>query len=435
MSSTTRDTTGNTVRDAQLGAADSERRAALRRMKLLATALLVLSAIIFAIAFALEDRYAWLGYVRAAAEGAMVGALADWFAVTALFRHPLGLRIPHTAIIPNRKDEIGVSLGEFVEQNFLSDEVVRSKLATFSVADRLGEWLADPANAERASAEGAVMAQGLLRFLSDGDVESLIERLAREYLFDREWAPTLGRVGGELVAADQQRAIVDALVEAAETWLTEHPDALGQVVSTRLPRWVPGFARDLADDRAHREVIGLLHAVRDDPEHPLRVAIDGYLVDLTDRLQNDPAMADRVEQIKTEFLESPRLRSFAGRLWEAVKATLAESLADPSSELRSAAASALVDVGVRLSADRTLSAKIDAWIADAAGYAVQKYRHDLASVISDTVTRWDARETTEKIELQVGRDLQFIRINGTVVGALAGLAIFAIATAVRALLA
>ncbi|WP_291056762.1 DUF445 domain-containing protein [Herbiconiux sp.] len=424
-----------TTRDTLLTEADLERRAALRRMKMLATSLLVLSAIVFAVAFALQDRYPWLGYVRAAAEGAMVGALADWFAVTALFRHPLGLRIPHTAIIPNRKDEIGVSLGEFVEQNFLSDEVVRSKLATFSVADRLGEWLSDPANAERASAEGAVVAQGVLRFFSDSDVESLIERLAREYLFDREWAPTLGRVGSELVAADQQRAIVDALVDAAESWLIEHPDALGQVVSTRMPRWVPGFVGGLADERAHREVVGLLHAVRDDPEHPLRVAIDGYLTDLTDRLQNDPAMADRVEEIKAEFLASPRLRSFAGQLWEAVKTTLAESLADPSSELRTAAASALVDVGVRLSNDPALSAKIDAWIADAAGYAVQKYRHDLASVISDTVQRWDARETTQKIELQVGRDLQFIRINGTVVGAIAGVGIYAIATGVHALLA
>lgn len=419
----------------QLGPADLERRSALRRMKVLATSLLVVSAVVFAIAFALEDRYPWLGYVRAAAEGAMVGALADWFAVTALFRHPLGLRIPHTAIIPNRKDEIGVSLGEFVEENFLSDEVVRSKLATFSVADRLGAWLADPKNAERASAEGAVMAQGLLRFLSDRDVESLIERLAREHLFEKEWAPALGRMGSELVAADQQRAVVDALVEAAETWLAEHPDALDAVVSTRIPRWVPGFARDFADDRAHRELTKLLQAVKEDPEHPLRLAIDGYLDDLTDRLQHDPAMSARVEQIKAEFLESPRLRSFAGQLWEAAKTTLAEALADPASELRSAATSALVDVGSRLSNDRMLATKIDAWIADAAGYAVQKYRHDLASVISDTVQRWDARETTQKIELQVGRDLQFIRINGTVVGALAGVGIYAIATGVHALLA
>ena len=424
-----------TTRDSLFGEADLERRAALRRMKTLATALLILSAVVFAVAFAFEDRYAWMGFVRAAAEGAMVGALADWFAVTALFRHPLGLRIPHTAIIPTRKDEIGASLGEFVEQNFLSDEVVRSKLATFSVADRLGAWLADPVNAERASAEGAVMAQGVLRFLGDGDVESLIERLAREYLFDREWAPTLGRVGSELVTADQQRAVVDALVDAAVTWLTEHPDALGEIVSTRLPRWVPGFVGGLADERAHREVIGLLHSVRYDPEHPLRVAIDGYLVDLTDRLQHDPAMAERVEEIKAEFLQSPRLRSFAGQLWNAVKTTLAESLADPGSQLRSAASSALVDIGVRLSSDRTLSAKIDEWIADAAGYAVQKYRHDLASVISDTVQRWDARETTQKIELQIGRDLQFIRINGTVVGAIAGVGIFAIATGVHALFA
>ena len=424
-----------TTRDGLFGEADLERRGALRRMKTLATALLILSAVVFAVAFAFEDRYAWLAFVRAAAEGAMVGALADWFAVTALFRHPLGLRIPHTAIIPNRKDEIGASLGEFVEQNFLSDEVVRSKLATFSVADRLGAWLADPVNAERASAEGAVMAQGVLRLLGDGDVESLIERLAREYLFDPEWAPTLGRVASELVPADQQRGSLTPLSmrrrPGSPSIRMRSARSCPPVCRAGFPRFVGG----LADERAHREVIGLLHSVRYDPEHPLRVAIDGYLVDLTDRLQHDPAMAERVEEIKAEFLQSPRLRSFAGQLWNAVKTTLAESLADPGSELRSAATSALVDIGVRLSSDRTLSAKIDAWIADAAGYAVQKYRHDLASVISDTVQRWDARETTQKIELQIGRDLQFIRINGTVVGAIAGVGIFAIATGVHALFA
>jgi uncharacterized membrane-anchored protein YjiN (DUF445 family) len=422
-----------TTRSAPLGEADLKRLAALRRMKLVALSLLMLSAAVFAVAFALQDQYAWLGYVRSAAEGAMVGALADWFAVTALFRHPLGLPIPHTAIIPNRKDEIGASLGEFVEQNFLSDEVVRSKLSSFSVADRLGAWLADPDNAERASAEGAVIATGVLRFLSDADIEELIERLAREYMFDREWAPALGRVGSDLVAADQQRPIVDALLDATERWLVERPDALGEIVSTRLPRWVPGFVGDLADNRAHREVLDLLRSVRSDPEHPLRVELDGYLADLTDRLQHDPQMSERVESIKAEFLQSPRLRAFAGQAWSALKTMLAESLADPASELRASATSALQDVGVRLSSDRTLATSTDAWIADAAGYAVQKYRHDLASIIGDTIHRWDARETTQKIELQVGRDLQFIRINGTVVGAIAGVAIFAIATGLHAL--
>jgi uncharacterized membrane-anchored protein YjiN (DUF445 family) len=416
-----------------LSDSDAQRLVALRSMKRLATALLILSAVVFAVAFALQDQYPWLGYVRAAAEGAMVGAIADWFAVTALFRYPLGLRIPHTAIIPNRKDEIGASLGEFVEQNFLSEDVVRSKLNTFSVADRLGAWLAEPANAERLSSEGAVVVQNVIRFLSDDDVEQLIEKLARQYLFDREWAPTLGRIGSELVAANQQRVAVEALLGAVQSWLAAHPEALGDLVSERLPSWVPGFVGGLADDRAHREVVKLVGSIRNDPRHPLRVAIDRYLNEFTDKLQHDPAMSDRVESIKADLITSPRLREFTGELWGSVKEGLSESLADPDSELRRGATLALVDVGTRLGNDPALTAKIDAWIADAASYAVQKYRHDLASVISDTIQRWDARETTEKIEVQVGRDLQFIRINGTVVGAIAGTAIFAVATAIHGL--
>jgi uncharacterized membrane-anchored protein YjiN (DUF445 family) len=403
-------------------------------MKLIATGLLVLSAAVFAVSFALQDEYPWLGYVRAAAEGAMVGAIADWFAVTALFRHPFGLRIPHTAIIPSRKDEIGESLGGFVEENFLSDEVVREKLASFSVAERLSDWLRDPRNAERVSAEGSVIAGGVLRFFSDSDVEDLIVRLAHRYLFDKEWAPTIGHVGAELVAAGQQRAVVDALLDVTSSWLVTHPEAFGDIVSDRLPRWVPGFVGELADERAHREMVKLLQAVRDDARHPLRLAIDRYLTELTGRLQTDPAMIARVESIKAEFLASPALREFAGTLWASLKSTLADSLSDPDSELRRSATDALVDVGTRIAADPVLSAKIDAWIADAAAYAVQKYRHDIASVISDTIRRWDPRETTEKIELQVGRDLQFIRINGTVVGAIAGVAIFAVATALHTLL-
>lgn len=416
-----------------LSAADAARLVALRRMKRIAGGLLALAAVVFSVSFALQDTYAWLGYVRAAAEGAMVGAIADWFAVTALFRHPFGLRIPHTAIIPTRKDEIGASLGEFVEENFLSEEVVRGKLATFSVADRVGTWLADPHNAARVSAEAAVAAQGLLKLLSDDDVKDVIERLARRHLFRPAWAPSVGRIGSQLVAADQQRAVLDAVLDATEAWLVTHPDAFGDVVSERLPRWVPGFVGGIVDDRAHREVLKLLNAVREDPQHPLRLSIDTYLTELTERLQHDPEMIQRVESIKAEFLESPRLREFADELWSSVKVSLAESLADADSELRRGAESALVEVGTRLSRDAVLSGKVDAWIADAATYVVLNYRHDLAAVITETVERWDAGETTEKIELQVGKDLQFIRINGTVVGALAGVAIYTVATGVNAL--
>lgn len=412
---------------------DAERLAALRRMKRVATGLLVVAAVVFTVSFALQDDIAWLGYVRAAAEGAMVGAIADWFAVTALFRHPLGIPIPHTAIIPKRKDEIGATLGAFVEHEFLSDEVVLGKLRSIGISRRVGGWLAEPANAERVTAEAAVAARGILTLLGDDDVEDVIERLARRHLFEPEWGPAIGRIGASLVAADQQRAAVDAALEKAESWLAAHPEAFGRMVSERLPRWMPGFVDRLVDDRAHREVLDFVRTVRADHAHPLRRAIDRYLAELADDLQRDPVMIGRVERLKADLLASPRVREFAGEAWGAVKSTLEEGLADPASELRTALRDAVVEVGTRLATDEALGAKVDAWLTDAAAYVVRNYRHEIAGVITETVERWDPRETTEKLELQVGRDLQFIRINGTVVGALAGLAIYSVATALHAL--
>ncbi|HET8779869.1 MAG TPA: DUF445 domain-containing protein [Agromyces sp.] len=412
---------------------DAERLAALRRMKRVATSLLLVAAVVFAVSFALQDQMPWLGYVRAAAEGAMVGAIADWFAVTALFRHPLGLRIPHTAIIPTRKNEIGATLGAFVEHEFLSDDVVLGKLRSIGIARRLGGWLATPANAERLTAEASVAARGILTLLGDDDVEDVIEKLARRHLFEPEWGPAIGRLGARLVAADQQRAAIDVVLEKAEEWLEAHPEAFGSMVSGRLPRWLPGFVDRFVDDRAYREVVVFVRAVRLDAAHPLRAAIDGWLTELTDDLQHDPAMIARVEQVKADLLDSPRVREFAGEVWASVKETLEAALGDPSSELRVGLRSAVIEVGTRLAADEELAAKVDDWVTDAAAYVVRNYRHEIAGVITETVERWDPRETTEKLELQVGRDLQFIRINGTVVGALAGVAIYTIATGIRAL--
>ncbi|QAY72367.1 DUF445 domain-containing protein [Agromyces protaetiae] len=412
---------------------DEERAVALRRMKRIATTLLVIAAVVFAIAFALQDRYPWLGYVRAAAEGAMVGAIADWFAVTALFRYPLGIKIPHTAIIPTRKDEIGATLGAFVEHEFLSDEVVTGKLRSIGIARRVGGWLAEPANAERLTAEASVAARGILTLLGDDDVEDVIERLARRHLFEPEWGPAIGRVGARLVAAGQQRAAIDVVVEKAEGWLEAHPEAFGRMVSDRLPRWVPGFVDRFVDDRAQREILAFVRAVRADPDHPLRLAVDRWLAELADSLQHDGATIAKVEAIKADLLESRRVREFAAEAWSSVKHTLESALEDPSSELRQALQQAVVEVGARLVADERLAQKVDEWVTDAAAYVVRNYRHEIAGVITETVERWDPRETTEKLELQVGRDLQFIRINGTVVGALAGLAIFALASAVQAL--
>jgi uncharacterized membrane-anchored protein YjiN (DUF445 family) len=415
------------------GEPDAVRRAALTRMKRLATGLLVVMAIIFAVAFALQERFPALQYVRAAAEGGMVGALADWFAVTALFRYPLGLRIPHTNIIASRKNEIGASLGEFVEENFLSETVVRGKLESIGISSRLGAWLADAQNARRLTDELAVAGRGMLDLLDDDDIKDLIEAVAREHLVKPEWGPSIGRVGERLIASGQHDAAVDLLLDTAEAWLIAHPEAFGRAVSARLPGWLPEFVDKMVDERALREVVGFVGAVRADPEHPLRQALDRYLAELTHDLQWDAVTIARAEVLKVEMLDSPRLREFAGETWDSVKDSLGEALSDPQSALRDGIRSTVMDVGTRLAGDPELGAKIDRWIADTLSYVVTSYRHQIAGVITETVERWDAAETAEKIELQVGKDLQFIRINGTVVGALAGVAIFTVAQGLLAL--
>ncbi|MFS0913312.1 DUF445 domain-containing protein [Microbacterium sp. 179-I 3D2 NHS] len=413
----------------QLSPADQVRLRALRRMKAVALGALVFMALAFVVAFAFQERIGWLAYVRAAAEGGMVGALADWFAVTALFRRPLGLPIPHTAIIPNRKDEIGRTLGEFVETNFLAADVVRTKLSSTAIALRAGEWLRAEEHAERVGAEGATIAAAVLNALSDDDVRDLIADLAREHLVEPEWGPPAGVWLAKIVEADAHHGAVDLAVDTIGRWLDANAESFTGLVSRRLPSWVPRLAHRFVDDTVYNEAVKFVRAVQADPRHPARLAIDGYLSRLADNLQNDPATRQKLESAKASLFDSPRVGALAAEAWDTAKNGLLTALADEHSGLRRRAVRALQEVGERLTTDAALQQRVDTWVSDAAVFLVDRYRHDIASIITDTVERWDPAETTEKIELMVGRDLQYIRLNGTFVGALAGLAIFTLAHA------
>ncbi|MGC5171708.1 DUF445 domain-containing protein [Microbacterium sp. DT81.1] len=414
---------------ALLSPADQERRRALRTMKGVALGALLLMALLFVVAFALQSTYPGMAYVRAFAEGGMVGALADWFAVTALFRHPLGIPIPHTAIIPNRKDEIGRTLGEFVETNFLSGEIVRTKLEATHIAERLGAWLRTPAHAERVATEGAAMAAGVLRALSDDDVREVIEDLAREHLIEPEWGPPAGAWLTRVIGSGAHHGAVDLAVDSILGWLEVNYAAFEGLVSRRLPAWLPRMAARLVDDTVYREAVTFMLAMQADPQHSARIAIDDYLTRLADNLQHDPETIGKLEDAKSRIFDSPRVRELAGEAWNTAKTGLLKALEDPASGLRVRAKAALEEVGERLTKDPSLQHRVDEWVTNAAVFLVDRYRHDIASIITETVERWDPDETTEKIELMVGRDLQYIRLNGTFVGALAGLVIFTIANA------
>ena len=393
----------------------------------MALALLVAMAVIFVFAFSLQKEYPWLQYVRAAAEGGMVGALADWFAVTALFKYPMGIKIPHTAIIPRRKDQIGASLGEFVETNFLSEQVVQEKLASVNIARRAGEWLATPAGAERVAKEGAAVIRGAFKVLNDDDVQAVIEGMVRKHLLTPPWGPPVGRMAERIFHDGHHHKLVDLLVDRAADWVDDNHDTVTHLVSDRSPTWVPQFVDGLVGDKVYVEILKFVRAVQADQNHEVRQSIDKYLNDLAQDLQHDPAMIARAEDIKAQVLGDPEVRELASRTWGTVKNALLGAVDDPQSDLTIKFKAAVRDFGSRLVNDPELAGKVNAWIGDAAGYLVRTYRSDIAGVITDTVARWDAEETSQKIELQVGKDLQFIRINGTVVGSLAGLTIFTVA--------
>ncbi len=412
---------------AAVSASDAAKAAALRRMKSVALALLIGMAVVFTVAFALQKQHTWMEYVRAAAEGGMVGALADWFAVTALFKYPMGLKIPHTAIIPRRKDQIGESLSDFVESNFLSEQVVKDKLASVDIARKAGEWLRSPGGPERVAKEGSALIRGAFTVLNDDDVQAVIEGMFRKHVLTPPWGPPVGRMAERIFAEGHHHRLVDLLVDRAADWVAANHATVNRLVSDRSPLWVPSFLDDMVGDKVHTELSKFIRAVQEDPDHQVRLSIDTYLTELAYDLQHDPAMIARAEGIKAQILGDPEVRELASRTWGTIKNALLNAVDDPDSELSLRFKSAVRDFGTRLVDDAELAEKVNAWIGDAAGYLVNTYRSDIAGVISDTVARWDAEETSQKIELQVGKDLQYIRINGTVVGALAGLAIFTVA--------
>ncbi|MFB7663765.1 DUF445 domain-containing protein [Kitasatospora sp. NPDC056138] len=412
-------------------AADEEKRRGVRRMKTIATGLLAFATVVFGLATwaGAAGAGAWAGYVAAAAEAGMVGALADWFAVTALFRRPFGLPIPHTAIIPTKKDAFGKSLGDFVGDNFLSGAVVRERLAAIGIARRLGEWLAAPGSAERVTRETAAALRGVLAVLRDDDVQAVVAEAVTRRAAATSVAEPAGRLLGRVVADGGHRGVVDLIAVRAHDWLTEHHEEVVQRVTQRTPGWTPRFIDHQVGERVYKELMRFVTDIRDDRQHPARGAIDNFLADFADELQHDPAIIARVERAKSDLLARPEVQDLIASSWSAVRTLVLTAAEDEQSELRRRIAAGLGSFGRRLATDRRLQAKTDSWLQDAAQYVVQTYRTEITSLISETVAGWDADDASRKIEANVGRDLQFIRINGTVVGALAGLLIHTVAVA------
>ncbi len=395
-------------------------------MKILATLLFVAVTIVFFIARSQEDAHGWVGYIRAFSEAAMVGALADWFAVSALFRHPLGLPIPHTAIVPHRKDQIGRSLGEFVQNNFLTREVLDERLAGANIGRRLGEWLADDSNATKAGEGVGDLLRGALEVLDDRDVSSAVETLVVRRVRATPVAPLVGKAIDLAVEGGHHQRLLDAVLTGLGGFIDDNKATFRARLEHESPWWIP----ESIDDRLFAKIYGAVHGfladVGSDSNHEVRRSIDARVVAFADRLRHDPELLAKGEELKLELLAHPDVRAWLGSLWGELKRNTIGALDDPSSELRRRLDLSLATLGRRLAVDAELQAKVDDWVRRAADHVVDHYRGEVADLIAGTVAKWDAKATGERIELAVGRDLQFIRINGTIVGGLAGVLIYTV---------
>ncbi len=408
--------------------ADARRRVGLRRMRALALSLLLLAAVVFLATLRLDHDGVW-GYVNTGAEAAMVGALADWFAVTALFRHPLGLPVPHTAIIPKRKNEIGRNLQEFVTENFLTEEIARERLVAARVSERIGRWLGVRRNRQRVLTEVVRVARAGLGRLRDDEVRTIVEDFLVPRLAQEPVSPIAGALLEGVVEESTHHGLVDLGLEQLHDWLRENPGTYSEVLTTRAPWWTPPWLDERVIGWTYEQVLTWLREIRRDPRHPARLALDDLLRRLADDLQHDAAVMERAESLKVRLLTHPQAAETAVGLWRSFRTALETAMDDEASYFHTRGDELLEHLGRRLSDDPHWREVVDARLGEAVSFVVNTYGSELAEVISVTVDRWDGREAAERIELHVGRDLQFIRINGTVVGALAGLVIHGVAQA------
>jgi uncharacterized membrane-anchored protein YjiN (DUF445 family) len=391
-------------------------------MRTLAVSLLVLAAVVYVVTRG-ED--GWLGFVNAGAEASMVGAMADWFAVTALFKHPLGLPIPHTALVPKRKDELGRGLQEFVGENFLQEEIIRDRVAAATISLRVGRWLSDPANARRIVDEVADVASIALGKVTDQHVAGFVQDALVPRFRDEPISPLLGGLLDEVVRDDLHHGLVDLAVDEVASWLVEHPDTFAEVLGERAPWWAPPRLNDAVTRRVHRELVDWLLDIRHDPRHHARQALDSMLTQLAHDLQHDSDTQARTEKLKDRLLDHPQVIASSVDLWNALRHALQTSLVDPDGAVRARMLSELTAFSRRLLDDGDLRKRLDLLAADTAVFVVDRYGAELTTVITHTIERWDGKEAARRIELHVGRDLQFIRINGTIVGGLVGVVIHA----------
>ena len=405
---------------------DAARQAQLDAMKRQATGLLGLAALIFVGASMFESGHPWLGYVRATAEASVVGGLADWFAVTALFRHPLGIPIPHTAIIGRQKDRIGRIIGNFVQHHFLSRDAVSAKLRGMHLAERAARWLSEPENSQRIALHVASGVTKTLEALPDEKIRDLIQEGARDRIRATRVAPVLGKTLALVVAGDRHQELLNEAIRIAAQAVRDNRELIRERVRAESPWWVPSAV----DEKIyHRIVSAIEHLLRDistKPTHPIRASFDASLRNFVDRLQHSPEASARAEALKDEWLSDTAISDLTSWIWDTTRNAVAGYASRADGAEPGPLARGVSAFGATLLANEKLLGEIEEFAINQLLDVIEKHRHEAADLIAQTVARWDPEATSRRMELAVGRDLQFVRINGTLVGGLVGLLIYGV---------
>ncbi|MBK6491819.1 MAG: DUF445 domain-containing protein [Sphingomonadales bacterium] len=398
-------------------------------MKRMATGMLVVMAGVYLLARAFADLHPAIGFVKAFAEAAMVGGLADWFAVTALFRHPLGLPIPHTAIIPRNKDRIGDTLAQFLKDNFLTPAVVARRMRHMDVAAAAGRFLADPdhGGAGRLREGASRLLADILDALDDDRLGGMAKGAIASRIRALEVSPLLGQSLEAAMAEGRHIPLLDGIINRAALIVASNEEIIRDMVherAGRILRWT-GLDENVADALI-TGLNKLLYDMADFPDHPLRIRVNEMLADLGYDLQHDREMQAKVARLKEEIVENPAMQRWIDGLWEQARAALLRAARDPDKTMAGKFGEALRQLGTTLQQDDSLRDTINRFARRATVGATASYGDSIVRLVSDTVRGWDASRVTERVENAVGRDLQYIRINGTLVGGLVGLGLHAI---------
>ena len=407
----------------------AERARGLAAARRRATALLAAVTILFVVVTVVGVHGTLLSYVQAGAEASMVGGVADWFAVTALFRRPLGLPIPHTALIVERKDQFAATLGQFVQENFLSADVLAERIRAAGLVPRLAAWLSGRDSAARFAGRAAGLVVTVAEALRDEDVQRVLTAELTRVADSVEVAPLAGRALRLIIAGGHHAELFNEILSAADGYLDRHHAELRDMFESEAPRWIPDIAYRRVFERLYQRLRDRLAAMAADPDDPTRRQFESWLAGLPERLETDPELRERGERLKRDVLGSAALRDWSSSLWQQAKEALRTQADDPGSELRRRMTDLLMAAGRRLGSDRRLADGLERMVESGARAVADQYHDELAGLVTGTIGRWDAAETSNQLELLLGRDLQFIRINGTVVGAAVGLALHAVSLA------